>query len=84
MFPRVPCPVPFQRRSRDEPYSSELALVVALTMSGCYTTLGELRQTASVRREIVGGDYRAVALCTVDGANSLPRGFILVHTGNIT
>jgi hypothetical protein len=58
-----------------------MALVV-LTFTGCATSLADLRERPPVRSGVVPGAYRALAVCTVDGANSLPKTLILASASD--
>ncbi len=58
------------------------ALSLAVTLTGCSTTLGELRASAPVRSTVVAKSYRPLALCTFDGASTLPRNLFLASPGN--
>jgi hypothetical protein len=68
-------------------YAAILAgMAAAALLAACAASLADLRAAEPYRTATVVGDMRAIATCTLDGANSLPRGhlFTLVRPGSST
>lgn len=57
-------------------------LVIGMLPAGCATSFADLRERPPVRSGVVLGAYHSVAVCTVDGANSLAQDLILASASD--
>lgn len=58
--------------------------VALLLLTGCVTTVAEIREQPPQRTGSVAGDYRALAHCTVDELRASPSSPWMLQAGNLT